>query len=65
MHLDSFVIFDCNYFMKIRREIEEELKYFQRTSPKAEKGYLIYSGNLKLDSKDYFVMNYNNAASIF
>lgn len=41
------------------------IKYFQKSTPKANNGYLIYSGDLTYKSEFYEVLNYINTDKIF
>lgn len=44
--------------MTYNKNFVKGVSYFQKLSPKATKGYVIYSGDLVFDSEDYSVLNF-------
>lgn len=47
--------------MTFNKNFVKGVSYFQKLSPKATKGYVIYSGDLVFDSEDYSVLNFVDA----
>lgn len=50
--------------MTFNKNFVKGVSYFQKLSPKATRGYVIYSGDLVFDSDDYSVVNFVDAHSI-
>ncbi|WP_371742962.1 DUF4143 domain-containing protein [Lentimicrobium sp. S6] len=44
--------------MTFNKNFVKGVSYFQKLSPKATKGYVIYSGDLVFESDDYSVLNF-------
>ena len=51
--------------MTFNKNFVKGVSYFQKLSPKATKGYVIYSGDLVFDSDDYSVLNFVDVYKIF
>jgi predicted AAA+ superfamily ATPase len=51
--------------MTFNEKLLKGIKYFQRTSDQAQKGYLIYSGDLIFENDSANVINFSDAYKIF
>ncbi len=51
--------------MTFNKNFAKGIHYFQKITPKATKGFIIYSGDLVFESEDYTVLNFEDTGQVF
>jgi hypothetical protein len=51
--------------MTFNKNFAKGIRYFQKITTKASKGYIIYSGDMEFESDDYKVLNFENTLQVF